>query len=568
LGGVSPDYAIVAQKHASTETLQLVSQAFSQEYGVTLAMLSGRYEQDKDEALQALDSNFNKNLHHEIKTLDHELNKAVQALDGQFNQNLDHRIRTLDYDLNVLVQRVDGQLDERIVLLSQHLQRVDQHLQRVDQHLHRIESRRVVSLIKRAIKKIVRPVGRKLKAFLENHHELHATLVRIARPLGLYGLMNWALNRAAPAPVVTPETIAAQAQAEATANEQALAQQGRTLIRTGSPYAVAPGRVKKGDGSAYRVYTPFYRAWLEHCWRAPAPATNVSWASIPGLRNEEMPPVSDSVYLPPVGEAAAHTQWQEFKESALSSYDEGRNRPDISGTSMLSAHLRWGEIHPRTLLAQLDDSPAHTVFRKEIAWREFYADVLHHAPDTARTWLNPKFEHMEYEAGPEADQLFEAWTQGKTGYPFVDAGMRQLLTEGWMHNRVRMVTASFLVKDLHLPWQRGASWFMKMLRDGDIASNQHGWQWVAGSGTDASPYFRIFNPVTQGLRFDPDGDYVRKYIPELTALPGKAAHEPWEHPLLSVEYPERIVDHAQERDESLRRYAAIGEDKAPLPKSD
>jgi deoxyribodipyrimidine photo-lyase len=124
------------------------------------------------------------------------------------------------------------------------------------------------------------------------------------------------------------------------------------------------------------------------------------------------------------------------------------------------------------------------------------------------------------------------------------------------------------VKDLHLPWQRGASWFMKMLRDGDIASNQHGWQWVAGSGTDASPYFRIFNPVTQGLRFDPDGDYIRKYIPELSALPGKAAHEPWEHPLLSVEYPERIVDHAQERDESLRRYAAIGEDKAPLPKSD
>jgi O-antigen chain-terminating methyltransferase len=225
LGGVSPDYAIVAQKHASPETLQHVSQAFAQEYGVTLAMLSGRYEQDKDEALQALDSNFNKNLHHEIKTLDHELNKAVQALDGQFNHNLDHRIRTLDYELNVLVQRVDGQLDERIVLLSQHLQRVDQHLQRVDQHLHRIESRRVVSLIKRAIKKIVRPVGRKLKAFLENHHELHATLVRVARPLGLYGLLNWALNRAAPVPVVTSETIAAQVQAEATAFEQALAQQ-------------------------------------------------------------------------------------------------------------------------------------------------------------------------------------------------------------------------------------------------------------------------------------------------------------------------------------------------------
>jgi Fe2+ transport system protein B len=208
----------VAQKHAPTETLQLVSQAFAQEYGVTLAMLSGRYEQDKDEALQALDSNFNKNLHHQIKALDHELNKAVQTLDGQFNQNLDHRIRTLDHELNVLVQRVDSNLDQRMALLAQ-------QLQRIDQHLHRIESRRVISLIKRAIKKIVRPVGRKLKAFLENHHELHATLVRVARPLGLYGLMNWALNRAAPVPVVTPETIAAQAQAEATAIEQALAQQ-------------------------------------------------------------------------------------------------------------------------------------------------------------------------------------------------------------------------------------------------------------------------------------------------------------------------------------------------------
>ena len=192
LGRVSPDYAIVAQKHALPETLQRVSQAFAQEYGVTLAMLSGRYEQDKDEVLQTLDSNFNQSLQHEIKNLDHEL--------------------------NVLVQRVDSNLDQRMVLLAQQVQRAEQHLQR-------IEARRLTSLIKRAIKKIIRPVGRKLKAFLENHYALHATLVRIARPLGLYGLMNWALNRAAPAPVVTAEMIAAQAQAEATAVEQALAQQ-------------------------------------------------------------------------------------------------------------------------------------------------------------------------------------------------------------------------------------------------------------------------------------------------------------------------------------------------------
>jgi O-antigen chain-terminating methyltransferase len=180
LGGVSPDYAIVAQKQASPQILQRVSQAFNREYGLTLAMLSSRYEEDKDQAI---------------------------------------------HDLNVLIQRVDRDLDQRIVTLDQHLNLVAQHLQQVEQHLQRIEARRLTSLLKRAIKKIIRPVGRKLKKFLENHHELHATLVRVARPLGLYGLLNWALNRAAPVPVVTPEAIAAQAQAEATAIEQALAQQ-------------------------------------------------------------------------------------------------------------------------------------------------------------------------------------------------------------------------------------------------------------------------------------------------------------------------------------------------------
>jgi deoxyribodipyrimidine photo-lyase len=341
--------------------------------------------------------------------------------------------------------------------------------------------------------------------------------------------------------------------------ERALAADGRVLVRTGSPYAVSPSRVTKNDGTPYRVYTPFFRAWVQHGWRSPAPQVRPVWVAGGSHLSEPLPEVTEPVQLPPVGEAAAHSRWHEFRGTALADYDEGRDRPDLSGTSLMSAHLRWGEIHPRTLLADLDDSPAHTVFRKEIAWREFYADVLHHNPDTARTWLNPKFANMEYDDGPQADELFHLWTQGRTGYPFVDAGMRQLLTEGWMHNRVRMVTASFLVKDLHLPWQRGASWFMKMLRDGDIASNQHGWQWVAGSGTDASPYFRIFNPIAQGLRFDPNGDYVRKYVPELRDVPGKAAHEPWDQPLLALDYPERIVDHGAERDESLRRYAAMNE---------
>ncbi len=165
---------------------------------------------------------------------------------------------------------------------------------------------------------------------------------------------------------------------------------------------------------------------------------------------------------------------------------------------------------------------------------------------------------MEHDEGPDADARFDAWCQGRTGYPFVDAGMRQLRAEGWMHNRVRMVTASFLVKDLHLPWQRGARWFMRHLRDGDLASNQQGWQWVAGSGTDAAPYFRVFNPVTQGLRFDPDGDYVRRYVAELRALRGgAAAHEPWKHPLLAAATPRPSSTTRTERAESLRRYAAL-----------
>jgi deoxyribodipyrimidine photo-lyase len=165
---------------------------------------------------------------------------------------------------------------------------------------------------------------------------------------------------------------------------------------------------------------------------------------------------------------------------------------------------------------------------------------------------------MEIDTGPDTDEVFRAWSEGRTGYPIVDAGMRQLAAEGWMHNRVRMIVASFLVKDLHLDWTRGARWFMDQLVDGDLASNQHGWQWVAGTGTDAAPYFRIFNPVSQGERYDPRGDYVRRWVPELRGVAGRAVHQPWKlADGVPAGYPDRIVDHADERAESLRRYAAV-----------
>jgi deoxyribodipyrimidine photo-lyase len=217
--------------------------------------------------------------------------------------------------------------------------------------------------------------------------------------------------------------------------------------------------------------------------------------------------------------------------------------------------LKWGEIHPRTLLADLGETIAHDVYRKEIAWREFYGDVLFHNPHTVNEYYNPAMKEMRYE---EPGAAFEAWCAGKTGFPFVDAAMRQLVTEGWMHNRTRMVVASFLVKDLHIAWQHGANFFMEHLVDFDVASNSHGWQWTAGCGTDASPYYRVFNPIEQGKRFDENGDYIRKYVPELAHLDAPAIHEPWNDiDGYSHGYVDRIVDHAVERLEALERLAEI-----------
>ena len=329
------------------------------------------------------------------------------------------------------------------------------------------------------------------------------------------------------------------------------------LVRTGSPYAVSPGRVTKDDGTAYRVYTPFFRAWMRHGWPKPAAdiPSDVSWWQ--GMKSQGIPVAPDlgALKLPEAGEQVAWERWEQFRTNGLATYEELRNRADLAGTSAIGHHLKWGEIHPRSLLAELSDDDE--VFRKELCWREFYADVLAQRPDSARVSLDPRFD-KEMPWATDADDLFEAWATGTTGYPFVDAGMRQLRTEGWVHNRVRMVVASFLIKDLHIPWQRGAAEFMHWLRDGDLASNSHGWQWTAGCGTDASPFYRVFNPVLQGQKFDPDGEYVRRYLPELAHLPGKSAHEPWLRPDGYLGgYPERIVDHRVEREVALANYTVI-----------
>jgi deoxyribodipyrimidine photo-lyase len=347
------------------------------------------------------------------------------------------------------------------------------------------------------------------------------------------------------------------------ARDAKVLENGIELTQTGSSYAVAPGRVRKSDDTPYKVYTPFYRGWCTHGWRAPAAKPlNIKVAEpLKGDRN--LPNWQLDIDIA-AGEEVALARWQEFQRNGLDSYDENRNFAGIDGTSRLSAHLRWGEIHPRTLLAKLGDSKAHDVFRKEIAWREFYADVLHHNPQTTWDYYAPRFKEMRYE---KPDSKFNAWCEGKTGYPFVDAAMRQLVNTGWMHNRTRMVVASFLVKDLHLEWQHGARFFSQHLIDYDIASNSHGWQWTAGCGTDASPYYRVFNPIEQGKRFDADGDYIRKYVPELAHLSASEIHEPWLYlDGYSNGYPERIVDHAAERIESLARLAEIKADKPLDPR--
>jgi len=345
--------------------------------------------------------------------------------------------------------------------------------------------------------------------------------------------------------------------------DASLSEAGVDAVRTGSPYAVAPGRVLKSDGSPYAVFTPFYRAWLAHGWRKPAElSVPLRWAEV------ERPPLNEVLdaepgdlpaTLPDAGEAAALAMWRVYREEHLSDYDSDRNRPDLATTSRLSVHLKYGEIHPRTLLADLAQRRGKAVdaYRRQLCWREFFADVLWHQPHTAREYLKPEMARLEYDTGGVADRQLRAWQEGRTGYPFVDAGMRQLLGEGYVHNRVRLAVASFLCKDLHLDWRLGARYFMNRLVDGDLASNNQSWQWVAGSGVDAAPYYRVFNPVLQGQRFDPDGDYVRRWLPELRGVVGGAVHEPWDLPGGVPEgYPERIVDHKVEREEALRRYAA------------
>jgi deoxyribodipyrimidine photo-lyase len=313
---------------------------------------------------------------------------------------------------------------------------------------------------------------------------------------------------------------------------------GNLLIRYGDPKNVLIEVVKASNAKSVQKFKK------APPWFMPLPS-------------EALPKVNSEIEIPKAGEANALELLDKFLKTAIKGYDENRNRPDLNGTSKLSIPLRFGEIHPRTILIELNDTKDHDTFRKEICWREFYAEVLATAPDSETKSLDQKWELMGWDQEKDFAERLKRWQEGKTGFPIVDAGMRQLKQTGWMHNRVRMIVASFLVKDLHIHWRHGADWFMKHLLDGDIASNSHGWQWTAGCGTDASPYYRIFNPMMQAEKFDPNAEYVHKYIPELKHLAGIKAHTPWDQPDGYInDYPQRMVDHSEEREETLRRYKA------------
>lgn len=346
----------------------------------------------------------------------------------------------------------------------------------------------------------------------------------------------------------------------------ALAEVDVRLLATGSPYGVAPGTLATQSGQPFSVFSPFHRAWLVRGVHGPAPtldAGQVSWLEAEGRVAPEVP---EPELVAVAGEQHARAAWRAWLDRAAhgpSDYKALHNVPGADATTHLSPPLRWGHLHPRTVLADLAEQPSDgaSALARQVVWRDFYADVLFHRPDAVSQPVKREFVGLavdEPEPGSLAAARLAAWEEGRTGYPLVDAGMRQMVAEGWMHNRLRLVTGSFLVKDLHLPWQRGADVYMRHLRDGDLAQNHLNWQWVAGCGNDPAMYVRIFNPLLQSEKFDPDGTYIRRYVPELADVPLAHLHTPWTNPDgLPRGYPHPIVDHATERRESLDRYAAF-----------
>jgi deoxyribodipyrimidine photo-lyase len=338
----------------------------------------------------------------------------------------------------------------------------------------------------------------------------------------------------------------------------------------------------KKDDTPYRVFTPFWKALQPRLPSRPLVQTPEEFSPLPGEVSPTGISLEELQLLPKIswdegfyaewtpGSEGAEQQLQKFCDEAIPDYLEGRDIPGLAATSRLSPHLHFGEISPQQVWETVsqhihqDDRPGMLKggegFLRELAWREFSYHLLFHFPDTTTQPLNPRFSGFEWRDDYAED--LQRWQTGNTGIPIIDAGMRELWHTGWMHNRVRMLVASFLTKNLLIPWQEGARWFWDTLVDADLPNNTQGWQWTAGSGADAAPYFRIFNPVTQGERFDPQGHYVRRWVPELASLENRFIHQPWQSDAPPADYPTPMVDLKATRERALERWQAIRKDQA------
>ena len=350
--------------------------------------------------------------------------------------------------------------------------------------------------------------------------------------------------------------------------KEALHASGIVAHSSNAALLIEPWQLQSGQGDPYRVFTPF---WRKARARLPSQPPLAAPARIAPPVLAAGSPLASLGLLPRTGwdaglaaawtpgAAAARDQLELFGEAALGAYPTQRDFPDRSGTSRLSPHLHFGEISPRQIVWRLGELArgepgAAEPYIRELGWREFAHHLLYHFPQTPTANLNPGFDCFPW-ATDDAETLTR-WQRGRTGIPIVDAGMRELWSSGWMHNRVRMIVASFLTKNLRLHWHHGARWFWDTLVDADLANNTQGWQWSAGSGADAAPYFRIFNPVTQAQRFDPAGRYVRRWLPELAAVPDALLQQPWQDPALLVRcgYPPPMVDLQASRAAALAAY--------------
>ena len=354
----------------------------------------------------------------------------------------------------------------------------------------------------------------------------------------------------------------------------AVADAGARLRLFADELLVEPGDLLSGRSEPLRVFTPFWNRWREAEKRDPIPAPahleSPPVRSVPIEKVRAWKNLPEQPLRPKGGEVQAGRTLDAFVESRLAVYAADRDAPARNGTSVLSPHLHFGTISARTLRARVlgasgDGSSGDSArrFLSELAWREFFHHLLFHFPEVAVRSFRPEFDRVEWREDPDA---LAAWKAGLTGYPFIDAGMRQLSRMHWMHNRARMAVASFLTKDLRIHWSAGERWFAHELADANLANNNGGWQWVAGSGADAAPFFRIFNPVLQGRKFDARGEYVTRWVPELSRVPSSKIHEPWTMTAeeqqeagchIGRDYPAPIVDHAQARRDALELFERI-----------